>query len=1283
MLRCIRSLLVWGCVVFSAAPSFAETAGSGIILQNGTITFDPTDFGVVTWGAAATFTWTFNTTAALDPAIEFASGTIRFHGGTSATYEFRNETAGALGVFFDDFDNGSTEDARIRVDCVDTTTDDCSFRIGARLNDLDDQLVFDAVAKAEGDNDITIGAVTTNGTDTITLAVNGEVAGNTALDVPDNSINLTTGAGQEVTGVLPAPNGGTGANLTVTDDDVLVGTAGGIFALDDVPDCDLATDAVTYDITTNNFACHAITGSTLAYGILNATNDGAGNGNATANASPDTLEIIGDNTDGVDGIEIVCESAGAESCTWSFDASEVNTETWGSGGGPFTWTIDTGVDPDIQLAFGADSLGLLSGDGAVRIGSGASATSVAVNFDDPDASGLMDAELLVNCPDTTSPVNCSAALRVSTEVAAAPGSITWAEIVGIAGGTPTVNVGNTTGVTAINLQTSSTGDAELDVPDNSINLTTGAGQEVTGILPGPNGGTGANLTITDDDVLVGTAGGVFALDDVPDCDAATDAVTYDITTNNFACHAISGSTLAFGTLNATNDGAGNGSAVADAAPDAVEVIGDNTAGVDGVDVICEDVGAESCTWSFDASEVNTETWGAGGAVTWTFDSGTNDNTLTFGENVIIYGTTAGDPQLQFDHPTGTGANNSELMVTCADAASCGFELYINQVSAPVKIFDTNETVSDQNAPALGDEATSVNFTFNGVDPLRWRMNTNQGVSTTSDIAVLADCADANNCNLDLEIMLGGVPAKKMFRTNVNTATAKARPIIGSGTDTESVTVSTDGTGEVEFEVPDESIGAAEIDSGPTEDDILITKSGVMAYRSFDATDFSVGASTIVLGATVTKLGSQIGDTSAEFSNPIQFGTNTLDGDSSINIFTSIIGGQASGDDINIDGTSNVTAGTINFHTGTRTIAAAAHNMLATGSGTTTFNGTLPSVRVLFVQGTWQFDVAPTGGAGASVFNFAPTIQSGATGLDMPDINTFITNLNYDCNHATCTGIVVNNAVQNASFDADSGETLSLVRVVEGMQAANIGNNAGDAGTYTITDWTGWWMQAPMLSGLHQVGTGTLNFTRMTGLEVDDLRATGIDTFGETRSVWSKGADISLVHRGDVGIGIASGIPEAPLEVQGDTDAQLLMLEENAAGSATRGPRRETYQAYQLTTTNTAFDQVIRTFDDEETAVYNVVCLGASTTNANVSNMYTFEGGVEHTGGTLTQRFVNTTDVDTLAAGNDTQPASGEDDAGWDCAVTLSGNDFRVTVEGDTSENVEWAIFVEFWLQDGT
>jgi hypothetical protein len=108
------------------------------------------------------------------------------------------------------------------------------------------------------------------------------------------ALDISTAA---VTGTLPVARGGT--NLTASpDDNVMVGN-GTTWQSKAIGDCDGAQNALTYDVTTNAFACNTISGGTTINGA-----QGFGSG---MNLSPGSLTYYFGLGTGLDQAEAVVE----------------------------------------------------------------------------------------------------------------------------------------------------------------------------------------------------------------------------------------------------------------------------------------------------------------------------------------------------------------------------------------------------------------------------------------------------------------------------------------------------------------------------------------------------------------------------------------------------------------------------------------------------------------------------------------------------------------------------------------------------------------------------------------------------------------------------------------------------------------------------------------------------------------------------------------------------------------------------------------------------------------
>lgn len=95
---------------------------------------------------------------------------------------------------------------------------------------------------------------------------NSLISGGVGVAPSWGKIGLTT----HISGTLARANGGTGLT-TSADDTTLIGN-GTIYQAKTLADCDSSSNALTYDITTNNFGCNTITGGGGGSGASNAVN---------------------------------------------------------------------------------------------------------------------------------------------------------------------------------------------------------------------------------------------------------------------------------------------------------------------------------------------------------------------------------------------------------------------------------------------------------------------------------------------------------------------------------------------------------------------------------------------------------------------------------------------------------------------------------------------------------------------------------------------------------------------------------------------------------------------------------------------------------------------------------------------------------------------------------------------------------------------------------------------------------------------------------------------------
>jgi hypothetical protein len=119
--------------------------------------------------------------------------------------------------------------------------------------------------------------VTTSGTLAVTTTLNGPLRGN-GSGLITGSTSLTT----EVSGTLPVANGGTGV-ATLANDSLLMGNGTSAMSAKAVPSCSGASDALTYNVTTDTWGCNTIAG-----GGGSVTSITAGTGISASPSSPIT-----------------------------------------------------------------------------------------------------------------------------------------------------------------------------------------------------------------------------------------------------------------------------------------------------------------------------------------------------------------------------------------------------------------------------------------------------------------------------------------------------------------------------------------------------------------------------------------------------------------------------------------------------------------------------------------------------------------------------------------------------------------------------------------------------------------------------------------------------------------------------------------------------------------------------------------------------------------------------------------------------------------------------------
>ncbi len=208
----------------------------------------------------------------------------------------------------------------------------------------------------------------------------------------------------------------------------------------------------------------------------------------------------------------------------------------------------------------------------------------------------------------------------------------------------------------------------------------------------------------------------------------------------------------------------------------------------------------SATLQFASTEVGTSTWGSGSGITWTFDAGATDPTITFGSNSItlstatVTGALAANGNLTFDNATDTiGAHTAagtydmatNILTNIGNSgtdfvASTGALTLAGILTANGGI-TTSSTITSTNTNSAGNSANPIDVTsalgaMDGLDAyhaidLNVTTANHAGSSNTVtglNIAALGGTADAEATEYALQIGSGWDRALSTTGTNVFT-----------------------------------------------------------------------------------------------------------------------------------------------------------------------------------------------------------------------------------------------------------------------------------------------------------------------------------------------------------------------------------------------------------------------------------------------------------------------------------------------------------------------------------
>lgn len=486
------------------------TARSGDTL---TATFAPTELGDVTWsnGVAGGFDWTFDLTGATDPLMSFVPGAIVMVGPDFYAINASNngvKMTGSTGILAKTGTGSVQADNVICTSCValgsevsgtlpiangGTGTASTLTGLVRGSGSAMTAAELSSEATTSGSNAVTLsnaavigkvltgytsGAGTVASTDTILQAIQ-KLNGNDATNANLTGDVTSVGNATSYNATVPVAKGGT--NLTAaTDDNVMVGN-GTTWESKAIPLSTGAGQVLQYATSTNALSAHTIVDADIPNTLtLTAAPNLVANGFVTTSGGTGTLGV--DTSTYLSSITAgnYIDTSGS---TITFDPTEVGgvtdsgATTWGDGtSSAMDWTFDVSGGTDPIMSFITGNMTITNGTITTRAG-----TPIynLIDSDIPKTAGNLTGQ----CADSS---NCSMAIQF--EDSGLKNLISG-------NGTGSLIVVGSANAASVTVTTDGTGDGELVLPANSVQLAT-SGQEVTGTLPIANGGTGATTFTT-------------------------------------------------------------------------------------------------------------------------------------------------------------------------------------------------------------------------------------------------------------------------------------------------------------------------------------------------------------------------------------------------------------------------------------------------------------------------------------------------------------------------------------------------------------------------------------------------------------------------------------------------------------------------------------------------------------------------------------------------------------------------------------------------------------------